>query len=126
MDQDHNDTPAASGEDIARKKALIAALENEVEQFYKRLFSLNVGGEFHPFLEWCGVMGEHLRIVDGLLAKGVDATQANVHTGQTLPIPEHQIDYMAEKIECIFSGMLEVKRIGVKENGSRSDRQDGS
>ena len=116
----------ASQEDIARKKLLVETLKDEVEMFYRRLFAHNVGGEFHPFLEWCGVMSEHLKIVEGLLDKGIDATQANVHTGERLPIPGYQVSYLGEKIECIFSGMLQVKHVEEKENGPEQRSGEGA
>lgn len=97
-------------EDQEQKLELIKTLKKDVEQFYWTLFSHRAGGEFHAFVEWCGVMSEHLNIVEGLLKKGIDATNMNVHSGQALPIPDHQLNYLAEKMECIFDGLIEVRK----------------
>ncbi len=89
--------------------ALVLRLDVEVHALYWRMFALGTGGQFHAFVEWCGVMREHLKIVEGLLKADVDAFNMNTHTGQALPIPQHQLSYLAEKMECIFHGAIEVR-----------------
>jgi len=89
--------------------AYIADLREEVSGLYKRLFALNVGGRFHAFLEWCGVMGEHLNICEDMVRKGLPAFEMNRHTGETPPIPPYRLSYMGEKMECIFDGLLKVE-----------------
>lgn len=95
-------------EQIKEDREMIARLKVSVNTFYWALFQEKCGGRFHAFVEWCGLMSEHLKIVDGLIEKGIDAFDMNTHTGRRLPIPEYQLRYFAEKIECIFDGMLEV------------------
>jgi hypothetical protein len=87
----------------------VRVLHDEVSHLYRRLFGLNVGGRFHAFLEWCGVMTEHLNIVGDLVAGGHDAFDMNRHTGETLPVSPYRLSYMAEKMECIFDGAIEVR-----------------
>jgi len=84
-------------------------LRQEIEGLYKRLFLLNVGGRFHAFLEWCGVMNEHLNICEDIIRAGAPAFTMNRHTGATPPIPPYRLTYMGEKLECIFDGMLSVE-----------------
>lgn len=86
----------------------VDALKSELNDFYYRLFHLGVGTRFHAFLEWNGVMTEHLKIVEGLLQKGVPAFEQNRHTGDAPAIPSFQIEYLAEKMECIFDGLINV------------------
>lgn len=86
----------------------IGQLRETVNLYYGSLFKLNTGGKFHAFVEWCGVMGEHLNIVEGLVKKGHNPFADNVHSGHTLPIPPFQLAYMAEKMECIFNGAITV------------------
>lgn len=100
---DRRDTDTMSDAEFVR------TLHDEVAHLYKRLFGLNVGGRFHAFLEWCGVMTEHLNIVGDLVAKGHDAFDMNRHTGETLPVAPYRLSYMAEKMECIFDGAIEVR-----------------
>jgi hypothetical protein len=87
----------------------VRTLKGEVDHLYKRLFHLNVGGRFHAFLEWCGVMGEHLNIVGDLVEQGANPFDMNRHTGETLPVAPYRLAYMAEKMECIFDGAIEVR-----------------
>src|SRR3546814_2182567 len=63
---------------------------------------------FHAFLEWCGVMGEHLNITSDLLKQGLPAFEMNRHTGETPPIAGYRLSYMTEKMECIFDGLITV------------------
>lgn len=99
-------------EQIISDRRLVRQLKTEVADFYMKLFHLKTGGRFHAFVEWCGVMSEHLNLVDKLLISGVDAFDMNQHTGQQLPIPPYQLAYMAEKMECIFDGAIEVRQAG--------------
>lgn len=103
---------------MTREEALafIADLKKTVSLFYNSLFALNTGGKFHAFVEWCGVMGEHLNIVEGLIKNGHNPFADNVHSGQTLPIPPYQLAYMAEKMECIFNGAITVSAPATPEN----------
>lgn len=87
----------------------VTALKKETSELYRRLFLLGVGSRFHAFLEWCGVMGEHLNIVSDLIEQGHDPFDMNRHTGQTLPVAPYRLAYMAEKMECIFDGTISVR-----------------
>ena len=105
------DTPARqlSEAEKAEQLALLIALDTEVTRLYANLFHLGTGSHFHAFIEWCGVLAEHLNIVRDLVAKGVPAMNMNRHTGESLPIPGYQLAYLAEKIECIFDGAILVR-----------------
>jgi len=87
----------------------VATLKSEVDVFYRRLFGLGTGSRFHAFVEWCGVMGEHLKIVEDLIDQGHDPFEMNRHTGETLPVAPYRLSYMAEKMECIFDGTMVVR-----------------
>lgn len=86
----------------------VTILKAETQAHYWRLFNLGVGGRFHAFLEWCGVMGEHLNITSDLLKQGLPAFEMNRHTGETPPIAGYRLSYMTEKMECIFDGLITV------------------
>lgn len=92
-------------------------LKAEVTTFYYKLFNLGVGGRFHAFVEWCGVMTEHLNITSDLLQQGLPAFEMNQHTGETPPIAGFRLAYLADKMECIFDGTIEVKVAGDKTAG---------
>lgn len=99
----------------------ISDLQVEVNKLYKQLFLLNVGGRFHAFLEWCGVMHEHLNICEDMIRRGVPAFEMNRHTGSTPDIPGYRLNYMAEKLECIFDGLLNVQAHSTNEAAPKED-----
>src|SRR3546814_16299471 len=74
----------------------VAVRKNEMSVLYARLFNLGVGGRFHSFLEWCGVMGEHLHNTSDLLNPGLPAFDMNRHTGETPPLAGIRRSTMAE------------------------------
>jgi hypothetical protein len=81
----------------------MVTLRNLSEKFYWMCFHANVGSFAHPFLEFNGLMSVY---VDVLAKSGVDPQQANVHGGVPLPVEDHQIEYLAEKLECIFAPII--------------------
>lgn len=58
----------------------------------------------HPFIEFCGLMNEYIDNCQRANEQGIDFTQCNTHTGLDLPIPQFSINYINEKLECIFTG----------------------
>ena len=81
----------------------VAAASKVTENLYWTLFRLGFGDNFHSFLEWCGVLREYLNMVQ---AAGVDPRTLNTHTQVQVTIPQHQLDYMAEKLNCILAPFL--------------------
>ena len=116
-----------SREERTADLAYIEDLREEVEQLYKRLFILNVGGKFHAFLEWCGVMSEHLNICEDMIRNGAPAFSMNRHTGSTPPIPPYRVTYMGEKLECIFDGLIKIETDNTENSVSHLEakRNDG-
>jgi len=56
----------------------------------------------HAFIEFCGLMGEYIKMCEAALAAGEDFTTTNIHVGGALPIRGYNALYLAEKFECIF------------------------
>jgi len=106
------------------ERPLIDRLDDCVSRFYWDLFRNGCGGEFHAFVEWCGVMKEHLNICRSLQKAGIDPFYMNVHTGAPLPIPGYQLAYLAEKIDCIFAGALTVSPSSPKAESSPAETQE--
>src|SRR3546814_6093009 len=86
----------------------VTILKAETQAHYWRLFNLGVGGRFHAFLEWFGVMGEHLNINSDLLKQELPDFYMNRHTSETPPIAGYRLSYMTEKLECIFDWLITV------------------
>lgn len=64
----------------------------------------------HPFIEFAGLMGEHLVMCEAAHKQGLDFTQANVHTGQPLPMERHNVEYLGEKLGCIYGPALNEEK----------------
>lgn len=78
-------------------------------QFYSAAIRTNC----HTFIEFTGLLNEFIKICGENLAQGRDFTQISAHSSEEpLKIQEHQIQYMNEKLHCIFQGaiVMEVKR----------------
>lgn len=58
----------------------------------------------HPFIEFTGLMNEYIGACRNAHAAGIDFTDCNTHTGSDLPLQVFQINYINEKLECIFTG----------------------
>lgn len=56
----------------------------------------------HTFIEFCGLMTEYIKICDNTLKSGLDYTQCSIHTGQALVMEPYHLNYLNEKLECIF------------------------
>lgn len=60
----------------------------------------------HPFIEFTGLMNEYIQCCERAHEDGIDFTQCSKHSGQLLPMEPHEIDYINEKLECIFTGRI--------------------
>ena len=60
----------------------------------------------HPFIEFNGLTGEYVKMCEDALKKGIDFTEANVHTGQHIDMAHHQVRYVFTKLECIYGPQL--------------------
>lgn len=71
----------------------------------------------HPFIEFTGLMNEYINVCQTAHDKGIDFTQCNTHSGMFLPMKEHNINYVNEKLECIFTGRSVMDKVGDLANG---------
>lgn len=58
--------------------------------------------ENHAFIEFTGLMNEYITVCRSAHQRGEDFTEFNVHAGQHMPMEPFELDYMNEKLECIF------------------------
>ncbi len=95
-----------SEEDFAEKNAqILKDMEAVSNEFYRRAVVIGC----HPFIEFTGLMNEYIKVCAAAHKEGIDFTQCNTHTGKDLPMREHQVDYVNEKLECIFTGRSVMK-----------------
>jgi hypothetical protein len=62
----------------------------------------------HAFIEFTGLINEYVKACYDSIEKDVDFTQANVHTGKALPLAPYQLEYIAEKFDCIYGGSFKA------------------
>lgn len=60
----------------------------------------------HPFIEFAGVMQAYLNSCARAHGEGIDFSECNHHAGQQLPMESFEVDYLAEKLDCIFGGRI--------------------
>lgn len=62
----------------------------------------------HPFIEFTGLMNEYIKACHAAHDDGVDFSDCSVHSGQQLPLRPHSIEYLKEKLECIFGDRISI------------------
>ncbi len=91
------------------KQELTAERRAELEQqlrtmqaisdtFYRQAVVCGV----HAFIEFTGFMNEYIKICRENLEAGIDYSETDTHSVQSLDIAEYQADYLGEKFNCIF------------------------
>lgn len=83
---------------------MLKRMQAASDAFYKAA----VGIHCHPFIEFTGLLNQYIQLCHRAQSKEIDFTQCNRHTGSQLPMAGHDIDYLREKLECIFSGQIEI------------------
>ena len=82
------------------REIALKQMQDLSDLFYSKVTHINV----HPFIEFTGLMNEFIDACRNAHLKGVDFSECNKHAGNHLPLEEHQIHYLNEKLECIFTG----------------------
>lgn len=78
----------------------LASMRQIADEFYRAA----VRQPCHAFIEFAGLMNEYIKIC----AENEHFLAANRHTGATMQVPPFRIDYIREKLECIFSPFASV------------------
>lgn len=82
---------------------IVQVADEATEIFYWYLFNKEIGSRFHSFLEWVGVMREYVKMVK---ESGVEPFYLNTHWKTAHPVAGPQLQYMAEKLNCILAPFL--------------------
>lgn len=61
----------------------------------------------HPFIEFCGLINEYVKICARAHRQGVDFTESSAHSGKPLPVFGHEAEYIGEKLGCIYGPSLQ-------------------
>ena len=84
-----------------REEAL-RRMNDAVTAFYRQ--AVHIGN--HPFVEFAGVMTAYVKSCERAHAAGIDFTECNVHAGKQLPMEGVEVDYLVEKLNCVFGGRI--------------------
>jgi hypothetical protein len=84
-----------------REEAL-TRMDAVVTAFYRE--AVRIGN--HPFVEFAGVMTAYVKSCQRAHAAGIDFTECNRHGGRQLPMEGFEVDYLTEKLDCIFGGRI--------------------
>jgi hypothetical protein len=102
--------PPVAGPDHSKEDLLLLAqrMEKVAEQVYWMFFHAEMGARVHAFIEFCGVLNKYVQICQRCAGEGIDFTQFNTHTGQAMPVEMHDMEYLGEKLQCIFGPIIDA------------------
>jgi hypothetical protein len=86
-----------------KRELMLKQMEQLTEAFYWRAFQIGC----HPFIEFCGVMTEYLKVAQAAHEAGIDFTNTTAHSGFPLPIQPYNAKYLGDKIGCIYGPALQ-------------------
>jgi hypothetical protein len=88
-------------------KEILAAMKAASNNYYREAIATNC----HTFIEFTGLINEYIKICErNLQQRGIDFTNTSVHAdGPRLHIENWELNYINEKLCCIFPELLLVK-----------------
>jgi hypothetical protein len=86
-----------------KREFMLHEMERLVEVFYWQAFKIGC----HPFIEFCGLMGEYVKLATEAHKAGIDFTNATAHSGFPLPMKDYHARYIGEKLGCIYGPALQ-------------------
>jgi len=93
---------------IEDHRETVKMLRDLNNQFYAMCFQANVGGRAHSFMEFNGLMSKFIDLMGRAVEEGMDPHQLNEHNRTPLPVETHDMEYLAEKIRCMFGPTLDA------------------
>ena len=88
-------------------KEILEAMKAASNNYYREVIATNC----HTFVEFTGLMNEYIKICERNLQQGIDFTKTNAHCpgDPRLHIEEWELDYLNEKLHCIFPDLQLVE-----------------
>lgn len=83
-------------------KAILLDMQTANSRIYQLMFNMGFGSKCHAFLEFCGLMSKYTDLCRIAMQQGKQFNHMNTHSGESLDIAEHNVEYLAEKFDCIF------------------------
>lgn len=88
--------------DENEREAALQRMDTAILRFYSEAVEIGV----HPFIEFAYVMTAYAKSCRRAHEDGIDFSECNRHSGRLLPVEEFELDYLNEKLECIFTGQV--------------------
>jgi len=85
------------------RKVMLTKMQQTSNAFYAAAVRIGC----HPFIEFCGLMNEYIKVCTAAHEAGIDFTQTTAHSGLALPMQKWHVEYLAEKLECIYGPALQ-------------------
>jgi hypothetical protein len=92
----------------------LVAMDQAITQFYRA--AVRIGN--HPFIEFAGVMTAYAKSCVRAHRAGIDFTECNRHAGTQLPMEAVEVEYLTEKLDCIFGGRILAREDSHEATGS--------
>lgn len=87
-------------------EASLTVMNDASQNFYNAA----VRADNHAFIEWTGLINEYIKRCEDALANGQDFRHINKHAGKGMAVPGFALNYLNEKLGCIFGGAVMVTR----------------
>lgn len=75
----------------------------EAAQVY---YACGVQTGVHAMIEWCGVMVEHVRMLEIAAQAGMDPREVDKHHGTAVEVLDFMVAYLCEKLGCQFTPFI--------------------
>lgn len=86
------------------------ALER-ADQLSRSYYALGAQTGVHAMIEWCGVMGEHVKMLRyAYEEKGISPDQVDQHSDTKVDVPEFMVEYLCEKIGCQLKPFIRANK----------------
>lgn len=88
--------------DHAEREQALQRMDRAIGLFYSQ--AVQIGN--HPFIEFAGVMTAYAKSCRRAHESGIDFTECSRHSGEQLPMERFEVEYLNEKLGCIFGGRM--------------------
>lgn len=92
--------------DATERRIVLDQMHEAAGMFYR--MAVRIGN--HPFIEFTGLMNEYIKACESAHRREIDFTDCSAHSGRELPLKDYELQYINEKLECIFGGRISLFR----------------
>lgn len=85
-----------------------AHILNRMRAASNSFYSAAANAGCHAFIEFTGLMNEFIKLCETAERQGTNWVHANVHGDVHLPFEPYHVEYLSEKLECIYGRRLQL------------------